>query len=168
MEISMECVTHEFNKTKILINGTLLIASIGLLTATPHLIADPKSASYMTLFCLAVIGIFYFTFNIFFRSKSLVYVPTGSQVTYKSINISLGNNSIHNIEDTLLLFNKERLYNLSSGDKNDILIDILYSSDNRFGAYRISHYVPYKFQTVREWTTIDENAVANLVKMTRS
>lgn len=167
MEIETKLVTHEFNKSKIAINGSLLIACITLLIATPHLIPNSNSSLSMILFCLEVIGIFYFTYRIFFRSKNLIYRPTGSSVTYTTITLSLGKNKIEEIENMLLQFNKEQLYALSSDDKNDILIDILYSEDKRFGAYRISQYVPFQFQTVCSWTTIDEASVEQLIAITK-
>ena len=122
---------------------------------------DKSSAISMALMVFGT-GLFFLgVFRLFWRSKEIVYLPTGSVTKERSVFFDL-----KHMDALMHLVNSGSFTvdtNLKSEPSGNIRMDVILSEDKKFAAVQLFQFVPYTYQpitSVQYFTNESASAVA--------
>lgn len=123
--------------------------------------SDRSSALSMGLMVLGTALLLSGVFRLFWKSKEIVYLPTGSVVRERSMFFNLK----HIDRLTALVENGDLAgeSGIKCESSGNVRLDILISRDNRFAALQLFEFVPYTYApvtTVRYFTGSEAAAVS--------
>jgi len=129
----------------ILISSVMLLVGI-LAFASTFELDDKSSTTSMALMVLGT-GLFLMgIFRLFWKSKEVVYVPTGSLAKEHSVFFDLKH------MDALASLVNSRSFstnsNIKSESSGNIRMDVILSADKKFAAVQLFQFVPYTYQPV--------------------
>ncbi len=107
---------------------------------------DKSSTISMTLMVVGTALILFGVFRLFWKSKEIVYLPTGSVAKERSIYFDLKHlgKLTEMIEHKLLNGESE----IKSDASGNVRMDIMLSQDNKFAALQLFQFVPYAYTPV--------------------
>lgn len=141
---------------------TLLLVGVLAFVSTFEL-EDKSSTVSMALMVLGT-GLFLVgIFRMFWKSKEVVYLPTGSKAKERSIFFDL--KYLDKLTDQVNsgTFSSKEIKSETSGN---IRMDVILSDDNKFAAVQLFQFIPYTYQpvtSVRYFTNDDASSVANFL-----
>lgn len=120
---------------------------IGILSfASTFELEDKSSTISMTLMVfgtgLFLIGIF----RMFWKSKEVVYVPTGSVAKEQSVFFDLKH--MDKLKELVNFGNLSMDSGIKSETSGNLRMDIILSEDNKFAAVQLFQFVPYTYQPI--------------------
>ena len=120
---------------------------IGILSfASTFELEDKSSTISMTLMVfgtgLFLIGIF----RMFWKSKEVVYVPTGSVAKEQSVFFDLKH--MDKLKELVNFGNLSMDSGIKSETSGNLRMDIILSGDNKFAAVQLFQFVPYTYQPI--------------------
>ncbi|ADV43097.1 hypothetical protein [Bacteroides helcogenes] len=123
----------------------MLVAGI-LLFALLFEMNDKASTVSMTLMVVGTALILFGVFRLFWRSKEIVYLPTGSVAKERSIYFDLK----HMDRLTEMLEHKQLdgESDIKSDTSGNVRMDVMLSLDNKFAAVQLFQFVPYTYTPV--------------------
>ncbi len=129
----------------LIISGVMILAGILVFFATFHL-EDKGSALGMGLMVLGS-GLFLGgVFRLFWKSKQLVYLPTGSVTKAESYFFDLKNmDKLKGMVNSGTFTGDTNLKCEASGN---LRLDVMISEDKQFAAVQLFQFVPYVYNTV--------------------
>lgn len=122
-----------------LVVGILLFASLFEMN-------DKSSTVSMALMVVGTALILFGVFRLFWRTKEIVYLPTGSVAKERSVYFDLKH--LNKLTDMLehKLLNSET--DIKSDASGNVRMDIMISQDNKFAAVQLFQFVPYTYTPV--------------------
>lgn len=141
---------------------TLLLVGVLAFVSTFEL-EDKSSTVSMALMVLGT-GLFLVgIFRMFWKSKEVVYLPTGSKAKERSMFFDL--KYLDKLTDQVNsgTFSSKEIKSEASGN---IRMDVILSDDNKFAAVQLFQFIPYTYQpvtSVRYFTNDDASGVANFL-----
>lgn len=141
---------------------TLLLVGVLAFVSTFEL-EDKSSTVSMALMVLGT-GLFLVgIFRMFWKSKEVVYLPTGSKAKERSMFFDL--KYLDKLTDQVNsgTFSSKEIKSEASGN---IRMDVILSDDNKFAAIQLFQFIPYTYQpvtSVRYFTNDDASAVAHFL-----
>lgn len=133
-----------------------LILSLGMMLAGALIFlyifeAHEKSSSIsMALMVVASALILYGLFHLFWRSKELVYLPTGSVARASTLFFDLKHlGRLTELIEQRALSGEASLKADASGN---VRLDVVLSGDNKFAAVQLFQFVPYSYMPVTSVT----------------
>lgn len=140
-------IVKRTNVTGLLFSSTMLVVGVLAFISTLEL-ADRSSALSMALMVfgtgLSLVGVF----RLFWKSKAVVYLPTGSIAREHSVFFDL-----KHLDKLTDLVNSGSFSNASavkSEPSGNIRMDVILSKDCKFAAVQLFQFVPYTYQPVTE------------------
>lgn len=123
----------------------MLVAGI-LLFALLFEMNDKSSTVSMALMVVGTALILFGVFRLFWRSKEIVYLPTGSVAKERSIYFDLK----HMDRLTEMLEHKQLdgESDIKSDTSGNVRMDVMLSLDNKFAAVQLFQFVPYTYTPV--------------------
>lgn len=146
----------------LLFSCTLLLVGVLAFVSTFEL-EDKSSTVSMALMVLGT-GLFLVgIFRMFWKSKEVVYLPTGSKAKERSMFFDL--KYLDKLTDQVNsgAFSSKEIKSETSGN---IRMDVILSDDNKFAAVQLFQFIPYTYQpvtSVRYFTNDGASAVANFL-----
>ncbi|WP_273164246.1 hypothetical protein [Bacteroides fluxus] len=124
---------------------TMLVVGI-LLFVSLFEMNDKSSTVSMTLMVAGTALILFGVFRLFWKSKEIVYLPTGSVTKERSIYFDLKHlgKLTEMIEHKMLNGESE----IKSDASGNVRMDIMLSQDNKFAAVQLFQFVPYTYTPV--------------------
>lgn len=147
-----------------LVSSCILLVIGVLAFVSTFELEDKSSTVSMALMVLgtglSLVGIF----RMFWKSKEVVYLPTGSKAKERTMFFDL--KYLDKLTDQVNsgAFSSKEIKSETSGN---IRMDVILSDDNKFAAIQLFQFVPYTYQavtSVRYFTNDDASAVANFLK----
>ncbi|WP_297329893.1 hypothetical protein [uncultured Bacteroides sp.] len=137
-----------------LVIGILLFASIFEMN-------DKSSTVSMVLMVVGTGLVLFGVFRLFWRSKEIVYLPTGSVTKERSLYFDLKH--LNELKEELehKMLNGDS--NIKSESNGNVRMDIMLSQDNKFVAVQLFQFVPYTYTPVTAvcyFTGEDAKAIA--------
>ena len=128
---------------------------------------DKSSTISMSLMVLGT-GLFMVgIFRIFWKSQSIIYLPTGSVAKEKTIFFDLKYlDKLKEAVDSSTFAVKD----IKGETSGNLRMDVILSEDNKFAAVQLFQFIPYTYQpvtTVHYYTDADASAVASFVAKSR-
>ena len=125
---------------------------------------DRSSAISMGLLVAGVALVLFGIFRLFWRSKEIVYLPTGSVTKESSIFFDLKylNRLIDMIEHKQLSNETD----IKSDASGNVRMDMMISQDNKFAAVQLFQFVPYTYNpvtSIRYFTGNEAAAISALL-----
>ena len=143
----------------------IFIAGIALFIAAILLIADKTSAAYMGLIvcglCLAAVGLL----KLFFGSKRLFYLPTGSPITKKTLFYK--QSDLRPLIQAIESNDFKALSKLEQVEGQGVRIDMMTSKDNKFATCQVFEYIPYTYSPASPVYVIPEEHCENFIAAIR-
>ena len=143
----------------VLISSVMLLVGI-LAFASTFELEDRSSTVSMALMVfgtgLFLVGIF----RLFWKSKEVVYLPTGSIAKERSVFFDLKH--MDQLKEIVKLGTFSADTNLKGGTSGNLRMDIILSEDKKFAAVQLFQFVPYTYQpitSVHYFTNEDASAV---------
>ena len=119
--------------------GILLFASLFEMN-------DKSSTVSMTLMVVGTALILFGVFRLFWRSKEIVYLPTGSVAKERSVYFDLKHlGKLSDMIEHKMLNGESEIKSDASGN---VRMDIMLSQDNKFAAVQLFQFVPYTYTPV--------------------
>lgn len=158
-------ITKRTSASRLIISTGMLVVGI-LLFVSLFEMGDKSSAVSMALMVIGTALILSGVFRLFWRSKEIVYLPTGSVTKERSIYFDLKHlGKLTEMLEHKLLNGESEIKSDASGN---VRMDIMLSHDNKFAAVQLFQFVPYTYVPVTSvcyFTGEDATAVsAFLVK----
>lgn len=122
-----------------LLIGVLLFASIFEMN-------DKSSTVSMSFMVLGTALVLLGVFRLFWKSKEMVYLPTGSVAKERSIFFDL--KYIGKLTDMLENGKLDNEAGVKSETSGNVRMDIMISQDNKFAAVQLFQFVPYNYTPV--------------------
>lgn len=130
---------------KFLVSCVMLLIGVLLFVSTFQL-EDNSSTISMALMVFGTALFLYGIFRLFWKSKDVVYVPTGSIANERSIFFDLKH------LDYLASLVNSASFPVDSKVKSEVSgnlrMDVILSTDNKFAAVQLFQFVPYTYQPV--------------------
>lgn len=129
----------------VIISSVMLLVGI-LAFASTFQLEDKSSTVSMALMVLGT-GLFLMgIFRFFWKSKEVVYLPTGSVAKEQSIFFDLKHmDSLTNMVNSGSFSTDSAIKSESSGN---IRMDVILSEDKKFAAVQLFQFVPYNYQPI--------------------
>ena len=145
----------------------MLLAGIFFFVLDFELITKSTSVS-MLLMLFGTVLVLYGVYRIFWRSRELVYLPTGSIV--REYNLFFDLQYLNTITDML---NNGQLSNvaLKNQSSGNIRLDIMLARDHKFAAVQLFQFVPYCYTPVTQvyyFRGTEASAVATFLLKSRN
>ena len=122
-----------------LLVGVLLFASIFEMN-------DKSSTISMALMVAGTAMVLFGIFRLFWKSKEIVYLPTGSKAKESSIFFDLKYlGKLTDVIEHKQLNNESEIKSDASGN---VRMDVMISQDNKFAAVQLFQFVPYTYTPV--------------------
>lgn len=122
-----------------LVIGILIFASI-------FEMSDRSSTVSMALMVLGTALILLGVFRLFWKSKEMVYLPTGSVAKERSLFFDL--KYIGKLTDMLESGKLDSEAGVKSESSGNVRMDVMISQDNKFAALQLFQFVPYTYTPV--------------------
>lgn len=131
--------------SKLIISFIMLAAGI-LVFAYVFSMTDASSTVSMALMVLGTALILYGIFCLFWKSKELVYVPTGSTASQRSLFYDLQHLTV--LKNLIEQNKMDAETAVKSEGSGNVRLDVLMSKDGKFAALQLFQYVPYTYTAV--------------------
>lgn len=153
--------------------SSLLISSVMLLVgiisfASTFELNDKSSTASMALMVFGTGLILFGIFRLFWKSKEVVYVPTGSVAKECSVFFDLKH--LDQLTSLVNTGNFSEDTNVKSATTGNIRMDLILSADKKFAAVQLFQFIPYTYQpvtTVQYFTGARAEAVAAFLSQSR-
>ena len=122
-----------------LLVGVLVFASIFEMN-------DKSSTISMTLMVAGTALVLFGIFRLFWRSKEIVYLPTGSVTKERSIFFDL--KYLNKLTDMLEHKHLTGESEIKSDASGNVRMDVMISQDNKFAAVQLFQFIPYTYSPV--------------------
>ena len=146
----------------IIISCVLLL--IGVLSFVATLELEDRTSTISMILMVFGTGLFLIgLFRMFWRSKSIVYLPTGSIA--KEHSIFFDSKYLDKLTDTVnsATFTENEIKSESSGN---LRMDVILSEDGKFAAVQLFQFIPYTYQPVTKihyFTNEKASALASFI-----
>lgn len=107
---------------------------------------DRSSAISMGLLVAGVALVLFGIFRLFWRSKEIVYLPTGSVTKESSIFFDL--KYLNRLTDMIEHKQLSNETDIKSDASGNVRMDVMISQDNKFAAVQLFQFVPYTYNPV--------------------
>lgn len=131
--------------SRLIFSAALLLAGI-LSFALVFEMHDSSSALSMLLMVLGAGLLLWGTFRLFWKSRELVYLPTGSVAKEFSLYFDLKN--LEKLTEMLKSGSMVEETMLKSESSGNVRMDVVLSQDNKFAAVQLFQFVPYAYTAV--------------------
>lgn len=128
----------------LLYSGVMVLLGIFLFVAVFGM-TDNTSTASMTLMVCGTVLILGGIFRIFWKSKQLIYLPTGSVATERSLFFDL--KYLNRLTDMLDNLSVE-VAGVKSGASGNVRMDVMITKDSKFVAVQLFQFVPYTYTPV--------------------
>lgn len=122
-----------------LLIGILLFASI-------LEVNDKSSTISMALMVLGTILVLLGVFRLFWKTKEMVYLPTGSVARQQSFFFDLKH--MEKLKEMIEQGSSECAPQVKSESSGNVRMDVMLSKDNKFAAIQLFQFVPYTYTPV--------------------
>ena len=143
----------------LIFSGIMLLIGVLAFISTFEM-EDRSSTLSMGLMVLGT-GLFLIgIFRLFWKSKEVVYLPTGSIAKEQSVFFDL--KYMDQLKEIVKLGTFSADTNLKGGTSGNLRMDIILSEDKKFAAVQLFQFVPYTYQpitSVHYFTNEDASAV---------
>ena len=129
----------------LIISALMMLAGI-LIFASIFEMHDRSSTISMGLMVLGTALILLGVFRLFWKSKEIVYLPTGSVAKERSLFFDL--KYIGKLTEMLESGNLDSESGVKSESSGNVRMDIMISQDNKFAALQLFQFVPYTYTPV--------------------
>ncbi|MCD8555286.1 MAG: hypothetical protein ACMV1C_02665 [Bacteroides graminisolvens] len=138
-------VAKKASASKIGISLTML--ALGVLSFVSILGMDDRSST-LSMMAMVVGSVLFLTgvFRLFWKSKQMVYVPTGSVVKEKSVYFDLKH--LDTLKEGLDKKDFASLKALKSETSGNLRMDVLVSADHQFSVVQLFQFVPYNYTPI--------------------
>lgn len=153
--------------SSILFSTVMLVIGV-LLFASTFELDDKSSTVSMALMVFGTGLILFGIFRFFWKSKEVVYVPTGSVAKERSIFFDLKH--LDQLANLINTGNFSVDSNVKSAASGNIRMDVILTADKKFAAVQLFQFVPYSYQpvtTVQYFTGDRAEAVAAFLSKSR-
>lgn len=159
-------IAKRFSVSGLIFSSIMLLAGVLAFVFTLGL-DDRSSTMGMSLMVLGTGLILVGIFRMFWKSKEVVYVPTGSIAKERTVFFDL-----KNLDKLTALVNSGSFAEkeLKSEASGNLRMDVILSADNKFAAIQLFQFVPYTYQPVtdvRYFTNEDATAFATFMMKSR-
>ena len=141
-----------------LFSGFMVLLGILLFFAVFGMTDNTSTVSMALMVCGTVLilgGIF----RLFWKSKQLVYLPTGSVATERSLFFDLKYlNSLTDMLDDL----SAEVSEVKSGTTGNVRMDVMITRDSKFAAVQLFQFIPYTYTPVTKVKYFTGNEAATL------
>ena len=127
--------------------------------------SDKSSTLSMALMVLGTAFVLLGVFRLFWKSKEMVYLPTGSVTKERSMFFDLKH--IGELTEMIERGNPDCEAGIKSESSGNVRMDIMISQDNKFAAVQLYQFVPYTYTpvtSVRYYTGSDAVAVSTFLE----
>lgn len=147
-----------------LIVSLIMLAAGVLLFASLLEISDKSSTASMALLVAGTALTLFGVFRLFWKSKEIVYLPTGSVTKERSIYFDLKHlgKLTEMLEHKLINAESE----IKSNASGNVRMDVMLSQDSKFAAVQLFQFVPYTYVPVTSvcyFTGDDATAVSTFL-----
>lgn len=153
-------IAKRTNVSGLIFSFTMLLVGVLAFLSTLEL-ADRSSTLSMALMVFGI-GLFLVgAFRLFWKSKAVVYLPTGSITREHSAFFDLKH--LDKLADLVNSRSFTSQSSLKSEPSGNIRMDVILSEDRKFAAVQLFQFVPYTYQPVTEvhyFTNEEASAVA--------
>lgn len=153
--------------SSILFSTVMLVIGV-LLFASTFELDDKSSTVSMALMVFGTGLILFGIFRFFWKSKEVVYVPTGSVAKERSIFFDLKH--LDQLANLINTGNFSVDSDVKSAASGNIRMDVILTADKKFAAVQLFQFVPYSYQpvtTVQYFTGDRAEAVAAFLSKSR-
>lgn len=119
---------------------------------------DRSSAISMGLLVAGVALVLFGIFRLFWRSKEIVYLPTGSVTKESSIFFDL--KYLNRLTDMIEHKQLSNETDIKSDVSGNVRMDVMISQDNKFAAVQLFQFVPYTYNPVTSISYFTGNEAA--------
>lgn len=131
--------------SNILFSIVLLLAGVFAFVATLEL-HDRSSAFGMALLVLGTGFVLLGIYRLVWKSKELVYVPTGSLARERSLFFDLKDMNV--LADCIESGTFYKAFDMKKHSSGNVRMDVILSDDGRYAAVQLFQFVPYMYQPV--------------------
>lgn len=131
--------------SSILFSFVMLVIGV-LLFASTFELDDKSSTVSMALMVFGTGLILFGIFRLFWKSKEVVYVPTGSVAKERSIFFDL--KYLDQLANLVNAGSFSADSNVKSATSGNLRMDVILSADKKFAAVQLFQFVPYTYQPV--------------------
>ena len=151
----------------LIFSGIMLLIGVLAFISTFEM-EDRSSTLSMGLMVLGT-GLFLIgIFRLFWKSKEVVYLPTGSIAKEQSVFFDL--KYMDQLKEIVKLGTFSADTNLKGGTSGNLRMDIILSEDKKFAAVQLFQFVPYTYNpitSVQYFTNREASAVADFLSKCR-
>ena len=151
----------------LIFSGIMLLIGVLAFISTFEM-EDRSSTLSMGLMVLGT-GLFLIgIFRLFWKSKEVVYLPTGSIAKEQSVFFDL--KYMDQLKEIVKLGTFSADTNLKGGTSGNLRMDIILSEDKKFAAVQLFQFVPYTYNpitSVQYFTNVEASAVADFLSKCR-
>ena len=120
---------------------------IGILSFASTFELEDKSSTISMALMVFGTGLFLVgIFRIFWKSKEVVYVPTGSVAKEQSVFFDLKH--MDKLKELVNFGNLSMDSGIKSETSGNLRMDIILSEDNKFAAVQLFQFIPYTYQPI--------------------
>lgn len=120
---------------------------IGILSFASTFELEDKSSTISMALMVFGTGLFLIgIFRMFWKSKEVIYIPTGSIAKEQSVFFDLKH--MDKLEELVNSGNFSIDSGIKSGTSGNLRMDIILSEDNKFAAVQLFQFVPYTYQPI--------------------
>lgn len=173
MDATLFASTHPDIAKRTSVSGlifSVVMLLVGILVfASLFEMNDKSSTVSMALMVLGTAFVLLGVFRLFWKSKEIVYLPTGSVAKERSLFFDLKYlNKLTDMVEHGQLGNEAEVKSDASGN---VRMDVMISQDNKFAAVQIFQFVPYTYTpvtSVRYFTGSEAAAVSAFLSKCRA
>lgn len=173
MDATLFASTHPDIAKRTSVSGlifSVMMLLVGILVfASLFEMNDKSSTVSMALMVLGTAFVLLGVFRLFWKSKEIVYLPTGSVAKERSLFFDLKYlNKLTDMVEHGQLGNEAEVKSDASGN---VRMDVMISQDNKFAAVQIFQFVPYTYTpvtSVRYFTGSEAAAVSAFLSKCRA
>lgn len=173
MDATIFASSHPHIAKRISISG-LIISCVMLVAGAITFVSafemeDKSSTLSMGLMVLGTALFLLSIFRLFWKSKEIVYLPTGSIAKERSIFFDLKHRD--NLMEMVKAGNFAANSELKGGSSGNLRLDIILSEDKKFAAVQLFQFVPYTYNPVtpiRYYTNGEATSLALLLAKCKS
>lgn len=173
MDATLFASTHPDIAKRTSVSGlifSVVMLLVGILVfASLFEMNDKSSTVSMALMVLGTAFVLLGVFRLFWKSKEIVYLPTGSVAKERSLFFDLKYlNKLTDMIERGQLGNEAEVKSDASGN---VRMDVMISQDNKFAAVQIFQFVPYTYTpvtSVRYFTGSEAAAISAFLSKCRA
>ncbi|MEG1838059.1 MAG: hypothetical protein RR220_02085 [Bacteroidaceae bacterium] len=154
--------------SSLIYSATMIVVGFGVFLSAFEL-QDPSSTLSMTLMVIGTIFMLFGIFRLFWKSKEMVYLPTGSSAKESTFffDTQVMNTLAESINSGKFAMDKP----LKMLDSGNVRLDIVMSQDMKFAAAQLFQFVPYTYNPVTEvryFTEEQAKSMADYLKVCKN